>query len=118
MAGSRKWYAYTINLDKSNTEIVNGGTNEYPASAGPADAVPRNIKPREIFYTSTNRERTIRCVALTSTIYLGAIAGGVKTIPDPIVPANPPLVLVRANGERRRVPVPIDTGLTDIAPDQ
>lgn len=119
MAGSRKWFVYTddagtdyaLNLDESNTEAVNASGLGFPAG-GPPDALPRNIKPREIFYSNATRTRTIRCVALTQTIYNGAIAGGVATIVDPIAGTGN-LALSRANGERRRVPTPLDTGLDD-----
>lgn len=122
MAGSRKWFVYTddlgsvyaLNLDESNTEAVNGGTNDLIAGAVVADALPRNVKPREVFYTNTERTRTIRCVALTPTIYSGVIAGTAgATISDPIAGGTATLGLIRANGERRRLPVPLDTGLND-----
>lgn len=120
MAGSRKWFVYTddigtdfaINLDESNTEAVNGSGLGFPATGGPVEAVPRNVKPREIFYSNAARTRTIRCVALTPTIYTGAIGGGVATITDPIAGTGN-LGLSRANGERRRIPTPVDTGLDD-----
>lgn len=119
MAGSIKWFPYeddlgtiyAIKLDESNTEAVNGSI-DYESGALP-NAVPRNIKVREVFYTSNDRKRTIRCVCLTQTIYNGVVSGGVPTIADPITPANPALGLVRANGERRVLPVPLDTGLDD-----
>jgi len=119
MAGSRKWFVYTddtgtdyaINLDESNTEAVNSTGLGFPAD-GPTAAVPKNIKPREIFYSNAARTRTIRCVALTPTIYTGAISGGVDTIVDPIAGTGN-LALSRANGERRRIPTPLDTGLDD-----
>lgn len=118
MAGSRKWFVYTddigteyaINLDESNTEAVNGTALDFVS--GTTNALPRNVKPREIFYSNAARTRTIRCVALTQTIYAGAIAGGVATITDPIAGTGT-LGISRANGERRRLPVPLDTGLTD-----
>lgn len=118
MAGSRKWFIYTddigteyaINLDESNTEAVNGSALDFVS--GTTNALPRNVKPREIFYSNAARTRTIRCVALTQTIYAGAISGGVATIVDPIAGTGN-LGISRANGERRRLPVPLDTGLTD-----
>lgn len=121
MAGSIKWFVYTtdagddyaIRLDESNTEAVNGQNQDFVSGLALKDAVPRNIKPREIFYTNAARTRTIRCVALTQTIYNGAIAGGVGTIPDPIAGGNATLGLIRANGEKLRLPVPFDTGLDD-----
>lgn len=119
MAGSRKWFIYTddagvdyaINLDESNTEALNASENPY-TSTGTKAALPRNIKPREIFYSNAARTRTIRCVALTQTIYAAAITGSVGTITDPIAGTGT-LALSRANGERRRIPTPLDTGLDD-----
>jgi hypothetical protein len=123
MSGSRKWFVYTddagdnyaINLDESNTEAVNAGSNSYPSTGGPKDSVPRNITPRELFYSNPTRTRTIKCVALTQAIYNTIIAGSggaIATITDPIGGTGT-LGLSRANGERRRVPTPVDTGLDD-----
>lgn len=119
MAGSKKWVVYTsdlgtdfaINLDESNTEAVNGSVQDFVDGLAIANAVPRNIKPRELFYSNAARTRVIRCVALTQTIYNGVITGGVATIPDPL--SGGTLSLVRANGERIRLPFALDTGLTD-----
>lgn len=119
MAGSRKWFTYTddigtdfaINLDESNTEAVNGANNPYP-DGGTIEGLPRNIKPREIFYSNAARTRTIRVVALTQTIYNGAISGGVPTITDPVAGTGN-LAISRSNGEKRRIPTPLDTGLID-----
>jgi len=117
MAGSRKWFNYTddagvtygINLDESNTEVLNG--NGLGFTTGTA-ALPRNIRPREIFYSNAARTRTIRCVALTAANYTDALTGGTPTITDPIAGTGN-LALSRANGERRRIPTPLDTGLDD-----
>jgi len=119
MAGSLKWLVYTtdagvdfaILLDESNTESVNGSTQDFVDGLAIANAVPRNIKPRELFYTNATRTRTIRCVALTQAIYAGVLSGGVPTIPDPL--SGQTLTLIRANGERIRLPFALDTGLTD-----
>jgi hypothetical protein len=119
MAGSKKWLVYTsdlgtdfaINLDESNTEAVNGSTQDFVEGLAVVNSVPRNIKPRELFYSNAARTRVIRCVALTQTIYNGVVTGGVPTIPDPL--SGGTLSLVRANGERIRLPFALDTGLTD-----
>lgn len=122
MAGSIKAFVYTddpgndygIKLDESNTEAVNGGTQDYVIGLSIVNGLPRNIKPRELFYTNQQRTRTIRCVALTQAIYQAVIEGTAgQTIPDPIDPANPALGLIRANGERRKLFVPADSGLVD-----
>ena len=120
MAGSRKWFLYTddagtdyaINLDESNTEAVNGTALGYPTTGGPVASLPRNIKPREIFYSNAARTRTIRVVALTAAIYSTEISSGSAIITDPIAGTGN-LALSRANGERRRIPTPLDTGLDD-----
>lgn len=120
MAGSRKWFVYTadngtdfgIQLDESNTEAVNGGTQDYADGVSIPFALPRNIKPRRVFYTNATRTRTISCVALTPTIYAGLIDGGVPTITDPIAGTGT-LGFVRAKGEEITLPIPLDTGLTD-----
>lgn len=121
MAGSIKWFVYTtdggkdygIRLDESNTEAVNGNTQDYVVGLALTDALPRNIKPRYVEYSNTTRTRVIRCVCLTQTIYnaIAADTPSVGSIPDPIDTGN--LGLLAAIGERRRLPVPYDTGLTD-----
>jgi hypothetical protein len=121
VAGSIKWFVYTtdagddyaIRLDESNTEALNGGTQDFVTGLATKDALPRNIKPREIFYSNNARTRRIRCVALTQAIYNGAIAGGVTSIPDPIAGGAATLGLIAAKGEQIRLPVPFDTGLDD-----
>lgn len=119
MAGSRKWYVYTddagvdyaINLDKSNTDAANGGLDNYPSTGGPKASVPRNIKVRYVEYADASRYRKIRCVCLTPTIYNGIVGGAVGTITDPIAGTGS-LGLISAVGEKRRLPTPVDTGLT------
>lgn len=121
MAGSVKWFVYTtdggkdyaIRLDESNTEAVNGATQDYVENLSIVDALPRNIKPRYVQYSNATRTRVIRCVCLTQTIY-NAVAGAVSTtptIPDPIDDGT--LGLLAIIGEKRRLPVPYDTGLID-----
>jgi hypothetical protein len=119
MAGSIKWFVYTddagvdyaIKLDESNTEAVNGATQDFIPSLALSAGVPRNIKPRRVYYANLARTRTISCVALTATIYNGVVGGSLPTIPDPIGTGD--LNLIRADGERRSIPFGQDTGLTD-----
>lgn len=121
MAGSIKWFVYTtdsgidyaIKQDESNTEAVNAGTQDYISGLNISPALPRNIKPRRVFYTNLARTRTISAVCLTQTIYNGVVAGNIPTIPDPLGVASATLGLIRAQGERIQLPVPLDTGLTD-----
>lgn len=118
MTGSLKWFPYTddfgtvyaINLDESNTEAVNG-TLDYTGTPPLVDAVPRNVRPRSLYYGTTDGLRTIKVVALTPAIYSAAVADN-PTIPDPIT-TGITLVLQRLVPERRRLPIPNDTGLQD-----
>lgn len=120
MAGSIKWFVYTndggeefaVKLDESNTEAVNGDTQDYTPTTGITIGVPRNIKLREVFYSDDQRKRTIRCVPLTLDAYSGILNGNIPSIPDPITPGFT-LFLIRANGERRVFPFGADTGLDD-----
>lgn len=120
MAGSVKWFVYTddngvdfaIRLDESNTEAVNGSTQDFVSGLSVVNALPRNIKPREVFYTNAARSRVLRAVCLTQTIYSSVVSGAVPTIADSIAGTGT-LGLIRANGERRQLPVPLDTGLDD-----
>lgn len=122
MAGSIKWFIYTddtatdyaIKLDESNTEAVNGGTQDYTDANTISAALPRNIRPRRLYYSNAARTRIISCVALTPTIYSGVVNGGnATTIADPIAGGTATLSLIRAEGERRSIPFPVDTGLDD-----
>lgn len=120
MAGSIKWFVYTddagddwaIKLDESNTEAVNGSTQDLIAGASVPNAVPRNIKPRHVRYTNAARTRTIKVTILTPAIYAGIINGGVPTITDPILGVGN-LGLIGLTGEKRVFPIPLDTGLDD-----
>jgi hypothetical protein len=120
MAGSLKWFVYTtdagtdfaINLDESNTEQVNGATQDYVAGIAIQYSLPRNVTPRYAVYSTADRTRTIKCVALTQTIY-GGIITNKTSITDPIG-GQQTLNLVRLVPEKiRRLPVAFDTGLDD-----
>lgn len=122
MAGSIKAFVYVddagasygIRLDESNTEAVNGADGDLDQANTSTIGLPRNIKPRELFYASPNRNRTIRCVVLTQATYGDIVSGtNSQTIPDPIQPGEPALQLLRANGEKRQILFGFDTGLTD-----
>lgn len=121
MAGSIKWFVYTtddgedfaLKLDESNTEAVNGGTQDLVDGASVSNALPRNIKPRRARYTNAARTRAISCVCLTPSIYSGVVNGGVPTIPDPIAGGAAVLGLIGLTGESRTFPIPLDTGLND-----
>lgn len=117
MAGSIKWFVYTtddgddfaIKLDESNTEQVNAGTQDYVAGAGVNYSVPRNLKPRNLVYESTDGNVRRRIVALTTTIFNGVAAGASYT--DPV--SGTVVNLVAKNGERISLPRADDTGLID-----
>lgn len=119
MAGSKKWFIYTTDqgsdfallADESNTEAVNGSTQDYISGTSVLNALPRNIKPRRVVYKNAAGTRTISCIALTQTLYNGALAN-VATINDPIDAGT--LTIARLEPERiRLLPRPDDTGLTD-----
>lgn len=120
MAGSLKWFVYTtddgtdfaIKLDESNTEAVNGATQDYVAGTAFRFAIPKNLKPRHAVYQSPDGVRSIKCVALTQTIYAG-VPANVTSITDPLPPNNT-LGLVRIVPERLSpLPFANDTGIND-----
>lgn len=121
MAGSRKNFVYSddlgndyaLGLDESNTEAINGGVQDLPDAVVNANELPRNIRPRSLYYANGTRSRTIRCVALTQSIYAAVVNGGVPTIVDPIANDGSLLGLIRARGEFRRIPFGADSGLLD-----
>lgn len=118
MAGSNKWFIYTTDsgsdfallLDESNTEAVNGGTQDFLNDSTVVFALPRNIKPRFAVYENAAGTRQIKCVALTTTIYNG-IPTTVTSITDPI--GGGTLSLKRIRPEVISLPFGVDTGLTD-----
>ncbi len=119
MAGSMKWFIYTtdqggdyaIKLDESNTEAVNGSTQDYISGTTVLNAVPRNYSLRYAVYQNSAGTRTIKCCCLTQSVYNGIISN-VPTITDPI--SGGTLFLKRLEPERiRLLPFPQDTGLTD-----
>jgi hypothetical protein len=119
MAGSKKWFIYTIDqgtdfallADESNTEALNAGTQDYVDGLTIQIALPRNITPRAAVYANAAKTRVIRCYALTQSIYNGALTNQ-PTIDDPIGTGS--LALIRLEPERIRIlPVELDTGLTD-----
>lgn len=119
MAGSLKWVIYTddfgtiyaLNADESNWETVNGTGLDYDGDPVLVDAVPRNVRPRTATYVSATGDRQIRVVVATTTIYNG-LAANLPTITDPIAGTGN-LTLARLTPERRRLPIPNDTGLDD-----
>lgn len=120
MAGSKKFFVYTtdqgddfaILADESNTEAVNGATQDFVAGLAVAYTLPGNIRPRAAVYQNADKTRTIRCYALTQTIYNG-IVSSVPTITDPIAGTGT-LTLSRLEPEKiKLLPVAGDSGLND-----
>ena len=120
MAGSKKYFVYTTDdgedfallADESNTEAVSGGTQDYADGVVIKYELPRNVRPRYAEYQNAAGTRKIKCYALTQTIYNGVVIGA-PTITDPIA-ATGTLSLRRLVPERlRRLPIALDTGLTD-----
>lgn len=117
MAGSRKWFVYTsdlgqdyaINLDESNTEAVNAGTQDFPNNGTIQAALPSNIKARYLRFRSTDGRTVRKCVALTPTIF-GSVGPG-STIANPNGGGD--LILSAKVGEKITVPIGPDTGLDD-----
>lgn len=119
MAGSLKWFVYTtdlgddyaLKLDESNTEAVNGGTQDFLNDGTVVYALPRNLVPRKAFYSNADGSRVISCVCLTEAIYDG-VPTNLRSITDPIAGTGT-LNLVRVRPERITLPFGNDTGLND-----
>jgi hypothetical protein len=120
MAGSNKWFVYTtddgtdfaIKLDESNTEEVNGATQDYVAAVAIKYSLPKNVIPRTAYYASTDGNRVIKCVGLTRTIYDGILTNK-TSINDPLT-TGATLGLIRVRPEIiRNLPFAQDTGLND-----
>jgi hypothetical protein len=126
LAGSLKWFSYQLDggtnvgvfLDESNTEVINGGVAASPpAGQRPTLTRPVGTKLRQIIYKSADGRRTIRCVALNSTVYNG-IPAALSSIPSPLPSiggeATGNLLFWDKTPERRKQPrFGVDTGLTD-----
>lgn len=119
MAGSNKWFVYTTDdgtdfalyADESNTEAVNGATQDYVPAVAIKYALPKNVRPRRAVYANADGSRTITCYALTQSIYTG-IPANASSITDPI--GGGTLGLVRIRPEViTRLPFAGDTGLND-----
>lgn len=120
MAGSKKYFAYqtdsgdvfAVLADESNTEAVNGSTNDLLANATVKYWIPKNLKTRRAIYANSDGTRQISCVCLTQTIYNG-VQSAVPSITDPIAGTGT-LNLIRLEPERiRLLPVGEDSGLND-----
>lgn len=119
MAGSKKYFVYTTDqgddfallADESNTEVVNGGTQDFPNGTPPTlYTLPRNVTPRQLIYRSVDGTVTRRVYALTPAILAGA-GGAVASFPDPV--SGQTVNLVRQLGEIIAFPFGPDTGQQD-----
>lgn len=119
MAGSLKWVIYTddfgtlfaLNVDESNWEAIHGTNNDYDGDPVLVDAVPRNVRPRFATYSNGDGSRNIRIPIASQTLYADLTTSN-PTIIDPIAGTGN-LQLVRLTPEKRRLPIPNDTGLAD-----
>jgi len=120
LAGSKKYFVYTTDAgtdfallaDESNTEAVNAGTQDYADGVTVIYELPKNIRPRRVIYGNAAGTRRITCYALTEAVFDGAVAG-VPTITDPIAGAGTLSIVAIKPEELKRIPIAIDTGLTD-----
>lgn len=120
MAGSKKYFVYTADdgtdfallADESNTEAVNGGTQDYADGVAIIYELPKNLRPRYAEYSNAAKTRKIRCYALTEAIFDG-LAAGVPTITDPIAGTGTLTLTALEPEQLKRLPIAIDTGLND-----
>lgn len=118
MVGSKKYFVYTDDFgtdfallaDESNTELLNGGTQDYPNNGQIVNELPRNIKPRNLIYQSNDGLVTRKVYALTTAIYTGAPTASPTLDFGTGVGV---LGLKAINPEKRRQPYGFDTGLQD-----
>lgn len=124
MAGSRKWFMYytdardefAIQMDESNGELV--GNADVDGTI-PEYAVPRNIEPRFVLYTSDDR-RIQRRIPVSNQIQFAddRFTPAVITYPltNPQTGAVTGTLPLRRTGrvpERQVVVTSSDTGLND-----
>lgn len=120
MAGSKKYFVYTTDAgtdyaflaDESNTEAVSAGTQDYADGVVIQDELPRNIRPRYAVYANAAGTRKIKCYALTTAIYNGIVLGA-PSITDPIAGTGTLTLRDLVPEKRKRIPIALDTGLTD-----
>jgi hypothetical protein len=116
MAGSLRNFQYTDDSgqiwlfkgDESNVEGVNVAAANIAAANASRPGIPRNIKPRRVFYTNSDRTRTLGVIASTVAIYNTPP----NTIPDGVAGTGT-LTLARKTPERVKLYPNIDTGLLD-----
>lgn len=99
---------YLFRGDESNIEAINAATANIQIANVNAPGIPRNIKPRCLFYSNPERTRTLCGIASTVAVYNSPP----NTIPDPFN-AGSDLTLIRKQPEKMRMYPNFDTGLTD-----
>jgi hypothetical protein len=117
MAGSLRNFQYVADnaaiflfkADESNTEAVNGTSANIVAANINNFGIPRNVRPRRVYYADAARQRILSAIASTITVYNTPPA----TIPDPFAGGGATLTLIRKTPERITLYANIDTGLTD-----
>jgi hypothetical protein len=117
MAGSMKWFVYTVSSGgdfaiwaaESNMEIINGDFQDFPNNGTILYALPRNISPRRVSLRSADGLTRRSIVALHPDIFANTFAN--RNYTDALTGKT--LYLVGRVGESIRVPVGVDTGLID-----
>ena len=100
---------YLYKADESNTEAVNLLTANIVVANVNRPGIPRNYRPRRVFYASSDRTRTLSTVVSTIAVYNTPP----QTIPDTIAGGAAVLTLIRKTPERITLYTNVDTGLTD-----
>lgn len=117
MTGSRRNFQYTddtgavflFNADEGNIEAVNGTAADIEAGNSTRPGLPRSVKPRRLTYSSPNRTRNLRIIAVTQAIYNNPPAQITINLPGD----DNELTLTAQTPEKRKLFPNIDTGLTD-----
>jgi hypothetical protein len=99
---------YLFKGDESNTEAVNLLVANIVAANVNRPGIPKNIKPRRVYYSNADRTRILSAICSTTAIYLTPPA----TIPDTIAGTGT-LSLVRKRPELVTIYPNFDTALTD-----
>lgn len=117
MSGSIKWFIYTTDggsqfayrADESNTEAIGASGADYPDAADePILGIPRNIKPRRLYYVSEDARRSKYIIAPTLAVF--------NNPTNPITPdgaSGDTFRLKKVIGEQITAPLGFDTNLID-----